>query len=204
VKFISAKVFYNAIIRFVILNALKFAVASIIAIKAYKTNTDVYISSGVLFALLLCSLSFFWILRKNHKILKDSNIRTKIGTLYTDKNVDRTGHNVQYFPLAFFVRRVVFACAAVYLFESPQVQMIVHHILSMLIMTHLAYDRWAQASTGFRMVEIGSEVLLHFTSILLSQFSIVSYSDVALESMALASLGTLVVLNLAHMIILTV
>lgn len=203
-KWISAKIFYNAIIRFVILNSLKFSVSSFIAIKAYKTETDRIISFGVLSALLLCSVGFFYILRNKHRTLTDSNMVAKIGTLYQDKNVYRKKHNVQYFPPAFFIRRVAFASATVYLFESPQAQMIVHHILSMLTISHLAFDRWAQASTGFRMVEIGSELLLHFTCILLSQFSIASYSAEALEAMVLSSLTILVFLNLTHMVILTI
>ena len=171
VQLLSAKLFYNAIIRYIIMNALKLAVASLVALKATdRTAIEVTTSSLIISMIGLAAIGFFILLSRCHDHLADAPVINKIGTLYQGKEVDRKAHSVEYFPLAFFTRRIVFAIATVYLHDSPKLQMAVHHVLTLATIVHLAYDKRTQVSQGFRLVEIGSEVLMHATCILLSQF----------------------------------
>ena len=165
---IKRKVLYNPIIRYIILNSLKLTVASFVALKAWNTATDIAISIGLIAIIAIAALTFFCLLKTNHENLKDSELVGKIGTLYQNNNVHFSTHKTHYFPLSFFVRRFAFASVTVYMLEKPQIQMVIHHTLTMLAMSHLAFDSQAQATRGIRFIEIGSELLLHATSIILS------------------------------------
>ena len=165
---IKRKVLYNPIIRYIILNSLKLTVASFVALKAWNTATDIAISIGLIAIIAIAALTFFCLLKTNHENLKDSELVGKIGTLYQNNNVHFSTHKTHYFPLSFFVRRFAFASVTVYMLEKPQMQMVIHHTLTMLAMSHLAFHSQAQASRGIRVIEIGSELLLHATSIILS------------------------------------
>ena len=168
-KSLSDKLFYNSIIRYVILNALKLLVASFVALKAKnRTEMEITTSTLVISFISLAAIGFFILLSRQNDRLAHTYVTNKIGTLYQGKNVNRKAHRVQYFPLAFFIRRILFAIVTVYLNHCPKLQMAVHHVLTMATITHLAFEKRAQSTKGLRFVEIGSEVLMHMTCILLS------------------------------------
>lgn len=54
--------------------------------------------------------------------------------------------------------------------------MIAHHILSMGFMIYLSSDLYLFEDRSQAVIEIGSEFLLHFLSVLLSQYNRLSYS----------------------------
>ena len=114
---IHAKLFYNPIIQYIILNAMKLLVISLIALKAHNNTTDLVISSAILLVIAVSALGFFFLLRQNHDLLKERKMVDMIGSLYQDKNVFRSRHMVHFFPLAFFVRRIIFASVTVFLPE---------------------------------------------------------------------------------------
>ena len=106
--------------------------------------------------------------------------------------------------LVFFVRRTLFAYVTVFLYEKPQMQMVVHHGLTMMAITLVAYDSQSQDSRGLRIIEIGNEVELHLISIIISQFGIPNKSTEELEVASLACLVFLFAPNIVYFIILVV
>ena len=85
--------------------------------------------------------------------------------------------------------------------------MYVHHFSTMLIVVILAVDLTSFVSTSQYIVEIGSEFLLHTTSILLSQNMNQGYTEETLamcQYFTLFSLGTLVILNVAYILYVTI
>ena len=103
-----------------ILSTLKLSVASMIALKAFDSNKDIAISAGILVLICTLGLIFFALLKVNHSILSEPAIVTKMGSLYTGRNVASKRHKAHYFNLYFFLRRLIFATATVILFDYPQ------------------------------------------------------------------------------------
>ena len=58
--------------------------------------------------------------------------------------------------------------ATVYLFEQPMMQMMAHWGLTMASIVHLAYDRTVFESSTDMIIQVGSEALMHASSILLA------------------------------------
>lgn len=80
------------------------------------------------------------------------------------------------YPIAFFWRRLMFAFITVYLFDWPQMQMIAHHVLTVLYIGVLVYNPHTYDSVSQKIIEVGSEATMHFTSIFLSQFNVASFT----------------------------
>ena len=81
--------------------------------------------------------------------------------------------------------------------------MIVHHVLSIAVVAHALERMESYATRGELIVDIGNELILYVTSVLLSQFGVASgqYDDSALENMTLICLAFLILFNLTHVIV---
>ena len=144
VQKLSSLVFYNPLIRFIMLYSMKLNVTSLMAIKRWQM-----IDLGEKFTATL-SLAFLFVfpvicakfLHKNAKELhKEANVQ-KFGSLYGGRNVDaKKQHKVWVLPLAYFFRRSVFMVATVYLRTSPSLQVIVHQVLILLTLAYLIRDK---------------------------------------------------------------
>ena len=79
-------------------------------------------------------------------------------------------HKAHLYPFPFFIRRAAFIAATVFLFDYPLMQMYVHFVLTMATVAILANNSRAYESKGQRVVEVGTEFLMHLTCIVLSAF----------------------------------
>ena len=121
-------------------------------------------------------LAFFIVIKCNHSLLADEERKKSFGAIYNGKNVSKDDHRAQFYPLGFFWRRMLFIIITVYMFDYPLMQMIAHLSLTMVMMAFLVYDSQAFESKAQKYVEVGSELGLHFSSIMMSQFMDNSYS----------------------------
>ena len=78
--------------------------------------------------------------------MKDEVTVKSIGSFYSGKNVHSPKHQVHLYVVAFFLRRGLFVIATVYLFDYPQMQMVVHHVLTMTFTSYLAFNNSMYAS----------------------------------------------------------
>jgi len=201
---IKAKVFWNAIIRYLLLNALKLNMSGFVAVKlATGLNIDLMIGVGIIAFINFVPLKFFMILYNNHYELADEAFVKKSGTLVLGKRVDDDDHKIWAFPIMFFFRRTLFIVVTVFLLDYPFFQMVAHYVLTMLTIAYLAYDTRLFSSKSIKLVEIGSELLLHLFSISLTSFMVQNYqADVIemIEMLTLTIFAILLSLNIAYVV----
>ena len=106
-------------------------------------------------------LNYARIMYKNRtKLDTEEKIRT-IGSLYDTRNVrSDQDHRVWTYPIVFFYRRSLFAYITIYLFDRPDMQIILHQFLSMLVIAYISFDNHMFKDKPTRFVEIATEVLL--------------------------------------------
>lgn len=169
VKTLKSKLQYNPVIRYLLLNSLKFNYSALCVFK----QTDAGVGSVFLAILLLlfiniCPLIFSRILYKNHDKLKETEIENKIGTLYEGRNVEtKRKHRAWVFPLVFFGRRLVFIVFTVALFDYPSLQMIMHQILSLGMLAYLLLDQYMFVQVTHHLAEFSTEAFLLIVSTLM-------------------------------------
>ena len=111
--------------------------------------------------------------------------------------------NVWIYPITFFCRRTTFIAATVFLFEYPNMQMLVHQSLTLANLVYISIDNRMFADKCTRFIEIISEILLLLVSVLLQQFlRYYSLDDVTnvVELSIFSSLGLLVLLNTIYLV----
>jgi len=117
---IKAKIFWNAIIRYLLLNALKLNMSGWVAVKLNTgLNIDLMIAVGIIAMINFVPLKFFMILYNNHYELEDEAFVKKSGTLVLGKRVDDDDHKIWAFPIVFFYRRTLFIIVTVFLLDYP-------------------------------------------------------------------------------------
>ena len=75
----------------------------------------------------------------------------------------------------------------------------VHYVLNLASLVFTAIDANLHSTRGVRIVDLGSELLMHFTSIIISQFEVGPASASVLEVMLIVGVLMLMVLNITHM-----
>ena len=96
-KWLSEKIFFNPIIRYVLLSTVKLQMASLIVFKAASTTDigttiDIVAAILILFLVSLSFLLFVLVLRHLNKELNVEQIVKRIGSLYAGKNVKLENH----------------------------------------------------------------------------------------------------------------
>ena len=77
--------------------------------------------------------------------------------------------------------------------------MVVHHFLTMVFVAYVALNTRMYATSSHRTIEIGSELLLHCISIILSQYNVKNYNAEAfdvIESISFAFFALLFLINI--------
>ena len=144
-------------------------------------------------------LHYAWVLSKHRKVL-DTDLKTRtIGSLYDTRNVRRDyDGRVWTYPITFFYRRLCFAIITIFLFDRPDMQMIVHQFMSMMIVVYISWDNRMFKDRQTRFVEIATEAFL-FTSCLFIQVMILPLDEVQIEDvkiMIFVSVGLLITVNI--------
>ena len=92
------------------------------------------------------------------------------GTSYEGRKVDgKEGHYVWIYPISYFLRRAILIACTVFLIDHPDMAMIVHLLLTMATLVYISRNEHMFESKTRRFIEIASEMLLLFVSILLQQ-----------------------------------
>lgn len=119
---LKQKVFYNPVIRYIILNSLKFNMSGIMAISAFMTGEEPSISNmlvGVAIITLtnlVVPIVFGIILYRNREVLNSYDAKKTYGAIYYGKNVTDKDHKAGQHAFVFFFRRCLFVVVTVYLF----------------------------------------------------------------------------------------
>lgn len=105
------------------------------------------------------------------------------------------------YPLIFMLRRSIFIGYSIWLGEHPALQMICHHVTTIVYIAVLSSDG-IYASTHFKVIDVGSELLGLFIAAMLQQCQIFSdnASQFNITVGFLASLSLLLLLNIYHMV----
>mmetsp|Transcript_33837 Transcript_33837/g.44687 ORF Transcript_33837/g.44687 Transcript_33837/m.44687 type:complete len:168 (-) Transcript_33837:1184-1687(-) len=155
------------------MNALKLCMASLVVLKrGFKSDQQLAVAIAILAALTLAFTLFYCVLKRCQNSLGAENTKKRISTLYIGHDVQYENHRSHQFPVAFFLRRLIFTAVTVFLIDHPALQMIVHQLLTMAAILHLAYDIRVLSSSLQKIVEFGSEILLLVASTLLAQFNV--------------------------------
>ena len=111
---------------------------------------------------------FLTVVYRNRESLEMKEKSSKFGALYSGKNVsNRAKHRVWLFPMTFFYRRLIFISVSVFLFDTPSMQMLVHQVLTMATLIYLLSFNQRFVSREQKVIEIGSEMLMLLTSLLI-------------------------------------
>ena len=163
--------FFNPVIRLTFLSGIKTNITTALVFKLMRDDRAQMIAASVLFAFNnLVPFIYARVLYKHRMELESEEKTRRFGSLYDNKNVrsDRD-HRVWAFPLKFFYRRTAFAVITVFLFDKPDMQMIVHQFISMVTIVYLIWDNAKFKDRAIRFIEISTEVLLLFSCMVIQQ-----------------------------------
>ena len=141
-KQLKQKVFYNSIIRYFIINYLKFNFlsAAILATSPERNNADFILAIIAFICINSMPLVFCFILHRHQHTLADESDLNSFGTLYAGRNVKPKSHKVQFLPLTFFYRRTIVVLVTVYVFDNPNLQFISFHVITILTIVYHVSD----------------------------------------------------------------
>ena len=136
--------FYNPMIRFVFLGAIKFNTSALIIFKKDSSREDQIITASLLFVSisLIVPIVLTRVVYKNKDCLHEEKNEKTVGTLYMGRRVVSSidERRVWIYPASFFLRRTIFAIVSVFLFDHPNMQMIVHQFLTMATLIYISFD----------------------------------------------------------------
>ena len=92
VKNLKAKVFWNPIIRYLILNSLKLSMTAFVAFKVTSATGDIASSVGLVIVVNFAPIAFYLAVWRNQKSLKQDDTQKVLGSIYMGKNIDKIGH----------------------------------------------------------------------------------------------------------------
>ena len=131
---LKKKIFFNPIVRYMILNCLKLSISGTVALKAAALAGDgsIVLPLMVIALVSLTPLAFVYVMFRNKERLDREDFRERYGSMYGGKNVYNERTKAYLYPMLYFWRRLIFAIITVYLFPYPLMQLLVHHFMTML------------------------------------------------------------------------
>lgn len=197
---LKKKIFFNPLIRSLYLSCLKFYFSAIVSFKGDVSITAIIIVATIT----LVSLILAGILYKNEKHLDEETCISKFGAAYDGKTLTLGRRKFIWVePLWFFGRRIVFAIATVFLLDNPPLQMMIHQGLTIATIIHMSYDNLMFASRIRMVLEIGNEVLLLFTSIVMQESMRVEYSEDTRSNLNITTILAIIILVVFNVIIIS-
>ena len=179
-KKLKSKVFFNPIIRYLLLNSLKLNISAFVVMASpQKTGTDVSIAAATLTVINLAPLVCCFVIYRNRRMLLEKENIKSFGTLYEGRNAKDSNHKIMLYPVAFFYRRTAFTIFSVYLFNYPALQMMMNQLLTLAMAAYLLHDSNLFESRSQKVVEVGSEVLFLTSCLFLQQFTNLEYGKIA-------------------------
>ena len=91
---VKEKVFYNPLIRYLLLNALKLYFSAFVVFrKPIGGVWNIFMGLVIMISMTILPVFFFFVLRKNRDHLEQDEQKKVYGTLYTGKNVHKKAEN---------------------------------------------------------------------------------------------------------------
>ena len=141
------KIFFNPMIRYTLLNCLKFNIVAMTAIRRSQGAAGAIFTAIVIELLfLLIPILYAYILKKKIDMLEEEQNKVTYGTLYKGLCTDAGCRNKSLtwlHPIVFMLRRTAFAIITVFLFDYPLVQLFANQLLC------LAYIFWLTQNNLF-------------------------------------------------------
>lgn len=177
------KVFFNPIIRYLLLNSLKLNLSAFIVFASpEKAMTDMLVASITLAIINLSPIVLCWVIYRYRNSLMEEDNRKAFGTLYQGRKTEDKNHRIMLYPIAFFYRRTIFVAVTIYLFDYPAMQMIVNQVITLAMAGFLLHETSLFASRSQKIVEVGSEVFFLISCLFLQQFTNLAHSKETLDA----------------------
>ena len=138
---LKKKIFFNMLIRYSLLNALKLNLTALMGITA--SGLEKLPSIALLVVLNLLPFVYSYVLiRKGDELKTEDNVK-RYGNLYQDLRLETfedppKKRNIWLYPMTFMLRRCIFMVLTVYAFEHPHIQMICHCVLTLVTAVYLS------------------------------------------------------------------
>jgi hypothetical protein len=202
IKATLKKIFFNAIIRYTLLNTLKLNMTAMIGLGA--TGFQLATSVSLLATMNLLPLLYTYVLIKKGDSLHTEETTKRYGTLYAGLRLNRMENpekrqRVWIYTMSFMFRRSLFMVLTVFAFDYPIVQIVSHIVLTLVALCYLLngplFERRSQ-----QYVEVLNEVLLLIISILISAClnATTPEAKVTLGDSILALLGLMFLINFSY------
>ena len=119
--------FFNSFIRYTFLSANKLFMAVMMGLKNFNEIPTGSNTFAIALLIIIVSLPIIYakIMHKNALTLETDKQMEKFKTIYQDRIV-AADKKIWLYPLMFFLRRIVFIMATVFVFSRPEIQMIIH------------------------------------------------------------------------------
>ena len=177
---LKGKIFYNALIRYTLLNALKLNLMAMLALNSNDEDADFMKKLGpILLLIILVQLPFIyvWCLGKRQSELDQPMVANSIGNLYQglnlkqleEKDEEKKSKCVWHYIFVFLVRRQLFIVLTVFVFDHPNMQMIGHIILTMINSTYLVADPAMFEEKNRKRIEVLNDLVLLLLSLFIQQ-----------------------------------
>ena len=141
-KKLERRFLFNPMIRFLLLNSLKFNIMAMVTFASISSSQRASIASFCLAAAMLVMMNtlpfvFAHIVKKARDDLANEDRNQKYGTLYKGMRIEDLGedekkrnHQAHLYTCVWMLRRTLFAAITVILFNFPGVQMAAHQIVT--------------------------------------------------------------------------
>ena len=148
VKKLKRFVFFNPIIRYLVLNSLKLNMSGLVVFKTLGETMDKGVGIAILTLVNGAPIVFYIVVERWKDKLESEEARKSFGSIYAGKSLRDKDHLAGLYPMQFFWRRALFIAATVFLFDYPLMQMYAHFLLTMISIVILSTDKRAFDSIG--------------------------------------------------------
>ena len=204
VKLIN-KIFYNALIRYTLLNCLKLnMIASVTLFKTDNSISEIAQAGFILAALNILAILYSYTLCKHSESLDDQKCKNRMGTLYQELRYadsisnTATSRLVLMHPAIFMMRRQIFAIIAVILIDHPVMQMIGHQMSSLAYLIIMCQEE-VFSSRSQKWIQIGTELTGLVVSTILMQLTrgdVDEYQEKLISDIFLSMIGFMILINI--------
>ena len=176
---IKGKIFWNAILRFILQSYLKIALATTFSLYLASFGTDMEIvnfvlSIAILLILLGMPILFAVVLHKNRNMLSTEELKAKIGSIYLGIRVNNVSH--RFYSSVFLIRRMTYAILTIACIYNPNILIHVFLLTNIFYVVYLGWSNPNDTGLGRRM-EFLNEVGLQIITYHLALFPLAPTSD---------------------------
>ena len=140
--------FFNPIIRYLLLNSLKLNLSAFVVFSTPgAAGGDIFVAVITMLAVNIAPVLCCYAIWRNRDKLHEEQNRKSFGTLYTGRNIGMADHRIMLYPLAFFYRRTIFMLITVFEFDNPVIQMTLNQVLTLAMIVYLLVESKSLFST---------------------------------------------------------